>query len=146
MKHTVIAIFSLVLPMIISVIILMGFNLGPSVLLRSTMLYGFTILFGLITNLILGQTYKTLPFVIWLDKYQALVGKAKTPLPRELYSIKIANAQFGFYMLFLVFMIVGWIFDQILWIRIGGYLLLMAAILYNINIFKIIFHKIKIKE
>jgi len=146
MKHTVIAIFSLVLPMIISVIILMGFNLGPSVLLRSTMLYGFTILFGLITNLILGQTYKTLPFVIWLDKYQALVGKAKTPLPRELYSIKIANAQFGFYMLFLVFMIVGWVFDQILWIRIGGYLLLMAAILYNINIFKIIFHKIKIKE
>ena len=58
-------------------------------MLRVNMLYGMSILLGFITSLILGQAYKTLPFIIWLQRYQKLVGKVKTPLPKDLYSEKI---------------------------------------------------------
>jgi len=43
-------------------------------------------------------------------------------------------------------MILGIIFNKIWLIRIGSYLLLMVAVLYNINVFKMVFHKIKIVE
>lgn len=146
MKHTLISILSVFLPIVISLIILYGFDLEFSILKRATTLYGFTIIFGFITTLILGQTYKTLPFVIWLDKYKSLVGKVKTPMPRELYSEKIAISQFYLYLCFIISTISGLIFNNIWMIRIGSYILLLVAILYNINVFKIVFHKVKIKS
>ncbi len=146
MKHTMVSVLSIFLPLIISLIIIYGFDIEQPTLLRVTTLYGFTIIFGFITTLILGQTYKTLPFVIWLEKYKGLVGKTKTPLPRELYSEKIASMHLYVYLLFIISMIFGLVFDNIWWIRIGSYALLMVAILYNINVFKIVFHTVKIKK
>ena len=146
MKHTMLSIVSVVLPIILSLIITVGFGFEEILMYRVITLYGFTIIFGFITTLILGQTYKTLPFVIWLDKYKSLVGKTKTPMPRELYSEKIAKAHFYIYLLFIACMIFGIFFDKIWLIRIGSYLLLLVAVLYNINVFKMIFHKIKTIE
>ncbi len=146
MKHTIISVFSIIFPVVVSLILLLGFQLQSSILLRATLIYGFTVIFGFITTLILGQTYKTLPFVIWLEKYQTLVGKTKTPLPRELYSEQIASAHFYLYLLFIITMVLGLVLDQIFLIRIGSYLLLFVAILYNINVFKMIFHKTKTAE
>ena len=143
MKHTMISILSVFLPIIISLIVMMGFGMEEQLLTRVTTLFGFTTIFGFITTLILGQTYKTLPFIIWLDKYKGLVGKTKTPMPRELYSENIAKGQFYLYLIFLVCMISGLIFNNIGLIRIGSYTLLMVAILYNINVFKIVFHTVK---
>jgi hypothetical protein len=144
MKHTMISILSVFLPIIISLIVMMGFGMEQTILIRVTTLYGFTIIFGFITTLILGQTYKTLPFVIWLEKYKGLVGKTKTPIPRELYSENIAKSQFYLYLIFIVCMISGLIFNNIWMIRVGSYTLLMVSILYNINVFKIVFHTVKI--
>ena len=146
MKHTMISMLSVFLPIIISLIVMMGFGMEETMLLRVTTLYGFTIIFGFITTLILGQTFKTLPFVIWLEKYKGLVGKTKTPLPRELYSENIAKGQFYLYLLFIVCMILGLILNSILMIRVGGYTLLVVALLYNINVFKIVLHRVKTIE
>lgn len=143
MKHTMISILSVFLPIVISLIVMTGFGMEEQLLTRVTTLFGFTIIFGFITTLILGQTYKTLPFIIWLDKYKGLVGKTKTPMPRELYSENIAKGQFYLYLLFLACMISGLIFNNIGLIRMGSYTLLMVAILYNINVFKIVFHTVK---
>ncbi len=143
MKHTMISIITIVLPVIVSLIIMIGFDLESTLLFRVSTLFGFTVIFGFVTTLILGQTYKTLPFIIWLEKYQALVGKTKTPMPRELYSEKIAHAHLYIYIFFIIFMILGILFKKIWLVRIGSYLLLLVAILYNINVFKMIFHKVK---
>ena len=145
MRHTMLSIISVVLPIVISLVVTIGFGIEQILIFRVITIYGFSIIFGFITTLILGQTYKTLPFVIWLDKYKGLVGKTKTPMPRELYSEKIANFHFYIYLLFISFMILGIFFDNIWLIRIGGYLLLMVAVLYNINVFKMIFHNVKIE-
>ena len=143
MKHTLISMLSVFLPIVISLIVMMGFGMEEKLLIRVTTLYGFTVIFGFITTLILGQTYKTLPFVIWLDKYKGLVGKTKTPMPRELYSENIAKGQLYLYLIFIVCMILGFIFNNIIMIRLGSYTLLVVAILYNINVFKIVFHTVK---
>ncbi len=42
-------------------------------------------------------------------------------------------------------MIIGIFFNKIWLVRVGGYLLLMVAVLYNINVFKMIFHNVKIE-
>jgi len=146
MKPTMLSMISVFLPIVMSLIITLGFGIEQKLINRVITLYGFSIIFGFITTLILGQTYKTLPFVIWLDKYTNLVGKTKTPMPRELYSEKIANIHFYIYLLFLSFMILGIFFNNIWLIRIGSYLLLMVAVFYNVNVFKMIFHKVKIIE
>ncbi len=146
MKPTMLSMISVFLPIVLSLVITLGFGIDQILINRVITLYGFSIIFGFITTLILGQTYKTLPFVIWLDKYTNLVGKTKTPMPRELYSEKIANINFYIYLLFISFMILGIFFNNIWLIRIGSYLLLMVAVLYNVNVFKMIFHKVKIIE
>mgnify|MGYP000418451249 CR=1 FL=1 len=113
---------------------------------RIITLYGFSIIFGFITTLILGQTYKTLPFIVWLYKYKSLVGKAKTPLPRELYSNKIASVQMIAYFLFITTMVMGLLVNNIILVRIGAYLLIVVAVLYNLNVLRIVRHKVKTEK
>jgi hypothetical protein len=146
MKYTMLAIASILLPIIVSVVLLVAFNIEYELLLRVTTFYGFSVIFGFITTIILGQTYKTLPFIVWLEKYQNLVGKTKTPLPRELYSEKIASVQFYCYLIFIIAISLGLILNKFLMIKIGSFSLLIVAILYNLNVIKIIFHKVKINE
>ena len=142
MQYSFIAITSLLLPLIIS-FILKFYRLEFELLNNLTIFYGFSVMFGFITTLILGQTYKTLPFIVWLNKYKSLVGKIKTPLPKELYNTNIANIQFIFYLAFVLVEIIGILANNLLLVTIGNYIFLVVAILYNINIFYIILHKVK---
>lgn len=103
--------------------------------------YGVLIVLGFLTSLVLGQTYKTLPFIIWLKKYQSKVGKMKVPLPMELYSDKIAHYHFYTFIISILFLISGILIAIPLLIKIGAIILVVTALLYNYNVFKIIFHK-----
>ena len=143
MQYSMLAIASVLLPIIISSVLILGFNIEIELLSRIVVFYGFSILFGFITTLILGQTYKTLPFIVWLEKYKKLVGKTKTPLPRELYSEKIANIQFYLYLGFIISIAIGILSNSLVIVKIGSITLLLVTILYNINVFKIIFHNVK---
>jgi len=143
MQYSMLAVAAPFVPIMLIGVLVFNLEMETALLFRITTFYGFSIIFGFITTLILGQTYKTLPFIIWLHKYKKLVGKTKTPLPRELYSEKIAKIQFIAYVVFVLAMVIGLIFNQIVAIRIGSFPLLIVAILYNINIIKIIAHKVK---
>ncbi len=144
MKHTVISVLSVLIPVLISFIIL-TFNSGNLFLKRITTYYGFSIIFGFITSLILGQTYKTLPFIIWLEKYKPYVGKVKTPMPKDLYSEKIAEFQLYFYLLSVTVLSLALLLSSSVLISTGSYLFLITAVLYNYNLFKIVLHKTNIK-
>lgn len=143
MQYSMLAIASILLPIVISSVFIFGFNIEFELLSRVVVFYGFSILFGFITTLILGQTYKTLPFIIWLEKYKKLVGKTKTPLPRELYSEKIASIQFYLYLSFIIIIPIGILSNSLVLVKVGSIILLLVTILYNINVFKIILHKVK---
>jgi len=147
MKHTMIAIISLVIPVIMGLISSQQFiEIESGLLWKIIMMYGFSIFFVFITSIILGQTYKTLPFILWLVKYKSFVGKAKTPLPKELYSEKMADWQLYIYLASIFTLIAGIVSGNKLIVEIGGILLFVTAIIYNINVFKIIYHKVSIDK
>lgn len=143
LKHTMVSIVLLILPILLAFFLSLNPDLDTQVVLRINILYGFSILIGFISSLILGQTYKTLPFIVWLSRYQQLVGKFKTPLPKDLYSEKLLNWQFWLYNIAIVLLLSGIITGIKIVLMIGSYLLLLTAVVYNLNIFKILFHKVK---
>ncbi len=137
MKHAFLSFLALVVSILLSPAVY--FSTGY----RWTMLYGTLLFMGWITSLILGKTFKTLPFIIWNDRYKNLSGKVKVPLPKHLYSEKITVWQFRIFIAAFLIFATGIIFGQIPVIRFGAILWCVVAVLYNINVFKIILHKNK---
>lgn len=98
---------------------------------------------GFVSTLIMGQTYKTLPFIIWLKEYKSVVGKEKTPLPKDLYSDQLAKWQYRLHTSGFFIILIGITIELLTMLQIGFSLLTFGAILYVINVLKIILHKRK---
>lgn len=143
LKHSFMAFMFLFVPILLGIIISFNPSLNDKFLLQVYLVYGTSIFFGFISSLVLGQTFKTLPFIIWVYKNKKSAGKKKTVLPKDLYSQKLVNAQYIIYLLALPVLIVGILFSEPLIIKTGAILLLATAILYNINVFKIVVHTFK---
>ncbi len=137
MKHTFLSFLSLILAVLLIPVVY--YSEGY----RWTMVYGTLIFLGWITNIILGKTFKTLPFIIWNTHYKHLTGKAKIPLPKDLFSEKLTIWQFRLFIAaFLVFAL-GLVLQHLTVIRIGLVLWLAVAVIYCLNVFKLIFHQSK---
>ncbi len=139
LKHSFLAFIIFLLPLFLGVIFSIKSSTNGETLQQVYLIYGIAIFFGFITSLILGQTFKTLPFIVWLYKYQKRAGKEKIPLPKDLYSEKLATLQFIVYIIALITTIAGVLLNRMPLARTGAVLLLLTAILYNLNVFKIVF-------
>ena len=138
MKHTFLSFLSLIVAVLLIPVVY--YSEGY----RWTMVYGTLIFLGWITNIILGKTFKTLPFIIWNTHYKHLTGKAKIPLPKDLYHEKLTIWQFRLFIAaFLVFAL-GLVLQHLTIIRIGLVLWLAVAVMYCLNVFKLLLHKTKI--
>jgi len=111
--------------------------------LQLVQLYGFTIFFGWITTIILGMTFKTLPFIVWNKVYSSIAGLGKTPNPKELFNNTIFIANGVAYLIGFIIFGLGIIQASIIFLNIGAFFLLITAVLYNFNVFKILFQKVK---
>ena len=137
MKHTFLSFLSLILAVLLIPVVYYSDGY------RFTMVYGTLIFLGWITNIILGKTFKTLPFIIWNNQYKHLSGKAKIPLPKDLYDEKLTIWQFRLFIAaFLVFAL-GLVLQHLTIIRIGLVLWLAVAVMYCLNVFKLLLHKTK---
>ena len=105
--------------------------------------YGISLILGFFTSLILGQMYKTLPFIVWLKIYQDKVGKFKIPMPADLYSEKIAKLHYYTFILAIVSIFVGIFIKESIVVQISAGAFFITAVLFSFNTFKIIFHKDK---
>lgn len=139
MKKAVLAIVFLLIPFI-TIGCIYYFQTSEFSITQS-FLYGFFILIGFLSMLVMGLTYKTLPFIIWLKLYKEYVGKHKIPMPKDLYSETIQKFQLGFFLTSLVMILIGVLFSKILIIQLGTSLLFITTVLYFINILKIVLHK-----
>jgi metal-sulfur cluster biosynthetic enzyme len=101
------------------------------------------VVIGFFTSLVMGQTYKTLPFIIWLKNYQGRVGKEKTPMPRELYAEWAAQSQVIIFSLAFLGFLGGILFKDQQVVRLAGILLGASVALYCYNVFKIVTHRPK---
>lgn len=111
-----------------------------------SVLYGTFVFMGWITGIILGQTFKTLPFIVWNDHYKKLTGKVRVPLPRDLYREGWLRWQFWLYITALLLLITGIGTRYLLIIRIATWCWLALALLYTFNVSQILFHKTKTIE
>lgn len=146
MKHSLLA-FLFVFVLIVSGVVVHGNILGNEIYaMRLTLLYGTSVIIGFLSLLILGQTFKTLPFIVWLHKYGKLAGKGKTPLPKDLFSEKIAKLQFVGFVTTYPVLLIGIGIGQIVVIQAACILLILTATLYNVNVFKILLHKTKFEN
>ena len=141
MKHTFISFILILIPVILWLMIKTNAIGDANFNLQLSIALGFSILFGFISLLILGQTFKNLSFIVWLKKYQYHSRKQNTPLPKDLYSENLAKIQLYLFLAAFFTLLEGILSSTEITLKIGAICLLSAAILYNINVFKIVSHK-----
>lgn len=110
---------------------------------RLTTLYGTLLFMGWISALILGQTFKTLPFIVWVKHYEHLAGKAKTPLPADLYGNNLLKIQSAAFLIFCLAFFIGIIISSQVLIKFGLLCLFITAAFYLVNVLKVLMHKTK---
>lgn len=143
LKHSFMAFLFFLLPILIGIVLSFKPSLNDKFMLQIYLVYGASIFFGFISSLILGQTFKTLPFIIWVHKYSKVAGQQKTILPKDLYSQNLVKAQYAIYLVALPLLIIGILLSVSLVIKTGAVLLLATAVLYTINVLKIVMHNFK---
>ncbi|NNU33134.1 cytochrome C oxidase subunit I [Mucilaginibacter sp. S1162] len=126
----------------LSVPVIIYFHLKNNPLtIRFSMIYGEFMLMGWITALILGQTFKTLPFIVWVKHYEHLTGKLKTPMPADLFANNLLKAQTVSYPVFCLTFMPGCYLLFVPLIYTGTAALIVTALLYLSNVFIVLFHK-----
>lgn len=141
MKQSVVSFIILMVPLFLILMFVFGSELFIELTPSMVIVYGSTLLLGFVTSLIMGQTIKTLPFIIWLKVYRDLVGKGKIPLPKDLYSEKAAHVQLWCFSIGFVLLLAGIFTVNNNLVSTSGIILFIAAVLFNFNILKIILHK-----
>lgn len=140
-RLSLLSIVHMLLPLIMLIIILALLPSGqyPGLIL----LYGFCIFFGWLTAIILGMTFKTLPFIVWNKVYHGIAHSAATPLPKDLFSERIFNAMVLAYLTGFVLFVAGISLRQDWLLKAGAVSLLFAASLYVYNTALILLHRPK---
>ncbi|MCK9480600.1 MAG: cytochrome C oxidase subunit I [Bacteroidia bacterium] len=140
-QFAILAAIMFLIPIVLLFVILFSSMLYSEVPLSVVLTYGFMIFFGWMTAIILGMTFKTLPFIAWNKAYRKRSARGKTPNPKDLFSEKIFNLMGVSYLIGLFIFAVGIMLGLILLMKIGAVLLLITAVLYNMNVFKVMNHK-----
>lgn len=143
MKQTFVALTLLLLPVVLVFLVTLQLDIPQRLLSALYLVYGLSVFFGFVSALILGQTFKTLPFIVWMHSYEDHVGRYKTPLPKDLYSNALLRWQNIAYLMGLVALLAGVLMAEQNVILVGAVLLSIAAVLYASNVFKVLMHKVK---
>lgn len=136
MKTSLIA----VVQMLFVLIVALGF-LSDGTVPAIALLYGFCIFFGWLTAIIMGMTFKTMPFIIWNRVYHNRAHQSKTPAPKELFSEVIYKAMLYSYLVGFVLFILGVVVLNQLIIKVAALALVISALLYVSNVMTTASHK-----
>jgi len=139
-KISLLSVIMMLLPVILLFIII-GWLLVGTVNIQLVLLYGFVVFFGWITAMIFGMTFKTLPFIVWNKVYHLRAGLGKTPNPKDLFNNKVFSVMGIVYLLGFVLFIIGIYTGDNFILKFATVFLLLAALLYNWNVIKMLLHK-----
>jgi hypothetical protein len=108
--------------------------------------YGVLIFMGWISSLISGQTFKILPYIVWLKCYEHLTGKVKTPMPADLINNSLLNLQFVAFLVFLLSFMTGFLLSSDILKYLAAGSLLLMALCYSIHVLCLLLHPIKTEK
>lgn len=140
LKISLLAVMMMAFPIIFLVVII-GWLMANDSNNPIVIMYGFIVFFGWITVMIFGITFKTLPFIVWNKVYHLQTGVSKTPNPKDLFSNKIFKMMAIIYLVGFALFIFGIYSTDTFLLKFSALLLITAALLYNWNVIKILFHK-----
>lgn len=146
MKQSFFAFGVLIVSIILLLVLFLEIDPSRRFTIKFAAAYGSAIIVGFITSLIMGQTFKTLPFIVWLNVYKNLFGKSAIPMPKDLYREDILKAQLRIFIVGYLALLLSTLADSEAAIAISTLILLASAVLYNFNLWKIILHKPLIKK
>jgi hypothetical protein len=139
-KVSLLSLMMMALPLVVLIAVIAGLMIN-SVNTRFVLVYGFVVFFGWITAMILGMTFKTLPFIIWNKVYHQQAGLGKTPNPKDLFSNSLFKSMAVVYLFGFILFVVGVLFANTLLLKSASVFLLITALLYNWNVIKMFLHK-----
>ena len=106
-------------------------------ILNLTLIYGYMIIFGYLSMLIVGQMYKIVPFLVWYHKYSSKVGIEKVPMLKEMFNEKYAG--YGLYLM--IAAIIGTIYSLTFQSETGLIasfsIMLLSSIIFSLNMITI---------
>lgn len=136
MKTSLIAVAQMLLVLIIALALLPS-ETFPGV----AFIYGFCIFFGWLTAIIMGMTFKTMPFIVWNKVYHNRAHQGKTPAPKELFKEGVFKIMLYSYLGgFFLFVLGSIVLNQII-LKIAASALVIAAMLYVYNVMVTATHK-----
>lgn len=140
-KISLLSVLMMLVPVIFLGVIIVLLTLSGQENIGLVISYGFIIFFGWITAIIMGMTFKTLPFIVWNKVYHQLAGKGKTPSPKDLFSNILFKYMIVIYILGFVLFTLGILLDNTIILQAGACSLLITSVLYNWNVIKLLMHK-----
>ena len=137
LKKTMAAFPALILVILSAVL----FIAGVKITIDLSVFYVIVLIIGFVSTIILGQFYKTLPFIVWMKVYKPFVGKEKTLLPKDLYNYSILKYQFFAHVSGFVLFFTSLLLHLISLFYLGIGLLMIGAVLFLINVMQVVLHK-----
>jgi hypothetical protein len=141
MKLSLLSVLMMLLPIVFLIIIIVLLVISTRENVSLIISYGFIIFFGWLTAIIMGMTFKTLPFIVWNKVYHQLAGKGKTPNPKDLFSHGIFKWMSVAYIVGFILFAGGILFHYSIVLQLSSALLIVASVLYNWNVLKLLLHK-----
>ncbi len=140
MKISLLSIMLIFIPLLLLFAIIASSAVSGAQNIKLTIAYGFLIFFGWITAIILGMTFKTLPFIVWSRIYQTGSGRERVPSPRDMFNNTMFRVMSLAYLAGLIVFTTGILINGGLMLRIGAFFILLTAILYCWNIILLMSH------
>lgn len=141
MKLSLLSVLMVILPLILLIAVIIFLLQSSAEKFNLILSYGFLIFFGWLTALILAMTFKTLPFIVWNKIYHRSAGLGKTPNPKDLFNNGLFKAMSIAYIGGLAMFTSGILLTKIILLNAGAVLMLLTAVLYTLNVLKVITHK-----
>lgn len=138
MRQSLLAIALMAVPVLLLVAVSEQVEMPEKIRQQLYLAYGISIFLGFLTALILGQTFKTLPFIVWMHRYQHLVGKQPVPQPRDLYAEQWVRRQQFSYLVGFITLLSGVAGAQPLLVQAGSLFFLLTAGIYAIQVFSLL--------
>jgi hypothetical protein len=95
--------------------------------------YGYAALAGWFGFAIVGKSYKILPFLSWLHRFNGVVGRQPVPLLSELVDQRLAWSSFGLLLVGFAGVLAGLLIADATVVRAGGALYAGGALVFAIN-------------
>jgi hypothetical protein len=140
-KLSLLSVVMILLPVLLLIVLILVLTQVSEQNSSLILAYGFVIFFGWLTAIILGMTFKTLPFIVWNKVYHQRAASGKSPNPKDLFSDRVFRVMALCYLAGFVTFAAGVLSGLQNFLKSGAVLLLLSAIFYNWNILKIINHQ-----